>query len=122
MEILTQLKEALAELLDIDPNKIDEKSYLVRDLGVESIDLLELALTINRDFKIKVNEKTIFFHSLRLQLQKIDNIDGQTVQSLYPYLRPGRADEILIDLPKGPVLQIADIIDYIQFELKDVSH
>ena len=54
MAVLEKISEVLTELLDIDPEAIGPQSYLVRDLGVESIDFLELAVALNSRFGIDV--------------------------------------------------------------------
>ena len=60
MEILGGVKEILADILDIEEQEITAETYIVRELGAESIDLLELAISLNARFKVEVNDGEIF--------------------------------------------------------------
>lgn len=119
MQIFNTLKMAISEILDTTEHLVHESTYLIRELNAESIDLLELALIINRQFHINVNENIIFLKSLRSQLQKITLMTEreQTLQKYYPHLSHERILEILSDIDNGPVLKISDLVDYIQFEM-----
>lgn len=110
--ILKKLKSIFAETLDIDPKSINETTFIIRDLQVESIDLLELAVEISSQFQIKINDRVMFLRNLR----DILNLDEKIIIQNYPYLRSGRNYEILQELKDGPVLKISDIMDYIQYK------
>ena len=45
-EIKTFIKERLAELLNIDPQNIDENAFLVEDLGTTSIMIVDLLVAV----------------------------------------------------------------------------
>ena len=116
MTTLLNIKKVIAEILDIQEDEIDQETYLVRDLGAESIDLLELAVSLNSVFGKKINEADIFLTNLR-QYQAVSEKTGeQPVKCLldaYPFLEKQRVEEILADLDNGPVLKIKDIVRYI---------
>ena len=63
-----QIKSILMELLDLEEAQIESESYLVRDLNVESIDFLELAVALNDQFQVHVHDDTVFLRKLRLHL------------------------------------------------------
>ena len=58
-EIFAELKPLLVEVLGIAPERIQMDSVLVKDLGAESIDLLDLSFRIEEKFKITVEANEI---------------------------------------------------------------
>jgi acyl carrier protein len=58
-DILEQLKPLLVEVLGVAPDKIRPESVLVRDLGAESIDLLDLSFRIEERFKVAIEANEI---------------------------------------------------------------
>ena len=119
MAVLEKISEVLTELLDIDPEAIGPQSYLVRDLGVESIDFLELAVALNSRFGIDVHDDTVFLRNLRLHLSEASEsrLDAmEHLQTVYPHLADKRIGVILSDLEGGPVLQVRDLESYVQWQ------
>lgn len=114
------IREILMELLDLEVDAIQPESYLVRDLGVESIDFLELAVVLNERFKIPVHDDTVFLRNLRLHLAEAE-ADGQPslefLKPLYGYLSEQRLVQIVSDLEGGPVIQVQDLMGYVQWQL-----
>jgi acyl carrier protein len=51
-DILEQLKPLLVQVLGVSPEMIRPESVLVKDLGAESIDLLDLSFRIEERFKV----------------------------------------------------------------------
>ena len=120
MAVLEEIREILTELLDIDPEEIGLHSYLVRDLGVESIDFLELAVALNGRFGVDVHDDTVFLRNLRLHLSEASegNSDAKEhLYTVYPHLPVDRIDAILSDLEGGPVLQVRDLESYVQWQM-----
>ena len=113
----------LEKILELDGEEISADTYIVRDLGAESIDLLEVAVGLNQEFGIKVQDDHVFLWRLRYYLVEARK-SGVDVHSYlagkYPFLDSARIAEILIDLDKGPVLKVRDIISYINFQLSGV--
>ncbi len=109
----------LGEMLDLDGKEITAETYLIRDLGAESIDLLELAVAINQGFSIKVQDDQVFLWRLRFYMLDAakNNADVQSyLAGKYPFLDPGRIAEIVADHDNGPVLKVKDIISYINYQ------
>ncbi len=116
MDVLNDIKELIAEILDIEEKDIDPETYLIRDFDAESIDLLELAVSLNSAFKKKINDNDIFLTNLRDHLAKSKNNGNQAVSRVhtaYPFLSRERVGEILEDLEEGPVLKVKDLVSYI---------
>ena len=94
----------------------------MRELNAESIDLLELAVSINQAFDITVNEDDLFFRQLRIFLDKdIENNPGKIIQEKYPYLLSDRINQIMCDLENGPVLKVKDLIHYVSCQLSKTA-
>lgn len=116
MNILEQIKGILIEILDIEDQEITPETYIVRDLGAESIDLLELAVALNSNFNIEVKDDEIFLRTLRLYITESEEQGKDTVQYLmtkFPFLTEGRVEEIVSDLKGGPTLKVKDLISYV---------
>ena len=125
MNILEELKQILAEMLDINTDDISAETYLIRELGAESIDLLELALDIGSRFDIKVNENSLFlkrfgFYVGEVKQQKKDSVPY--LKEKFPFLTKNRLTEILQDLEGiTPPIKIKDLVSYIEWVLKSTS-
>jgi len=116
--IFKEIKQILVELLDVDEEEITADTYLVRDLCAESIDFLELAVSLNNRFAIEINDDDLFLRNLRLYIQNMpdpqDHLAGLTDR--FPFLSTKRIAEILADLDQGPVLKVKDLIAYIEWQ------
>ena len=116
MNTLANIKEILTELLDIDEKEISLETYIIRDLGAESIDLLEFAVMLNSKFNIDIDDDQIFLISLREYIEegseKQIDLDKYLTHK-YPFLTIKRIKEIIVDIENGPVLKVEDIISYI---------
>ncbi len=54
--ILDTLKSILEAQLDIDPESITEDTNIMDDLGADSLDVVELMMTVEEEFDITINE------------------------------------------------------------------
>jgi acyl carrier protein len=117
MDILEEIKKILAEILDIENHIITPETYLIRELGAESIDLLELAVAINSRFNIDVNDDEIFLRKLRQYVTEAKQQNNDLLRYLVeklPFLSRKRLENIIADLEGGPTLKVKDIISYIE--------
>ena len=116
-----KIRDILTDLLDVDAAKVSPDSYLVRDLAMESIDFLELAVALNQQFNVEVHDDTVFLRNLRLDLaqaeeQGIDPLDG--LKRSYGFLSDRRLQEIIADLDAGPAIRVRDLERYIQWQMR----
>ncbi|MFA5182193.1 MAG: phosphopantetheine-binding protein [Syntrophales bacterium] len=122
MDVLKEITIILAEILDMEGLEITPETYLIRELGAESIDLLELSVAINSRFNIEVNDDELFLRTLRIHLRAAE-MDGKDAAGYlaekYPALTVSRVAEILADMGGGPVLRMKDIISYITWHGKN---
>jgi len=123
MDVFAELKKILAELLDIEDREITPETLLIQDLGAESIDLLELAVTVNSRFKIAVRDDEIFLTRFRLYSTEAKQEGKDTVHYIagkYPFLGEDRIAEIMAHIKEGPQLKIKDLISYVAYRSQGV--
>jgi acyl carrier protein len=122
MDTLFEIKTSLGEILDVEAGEITPETYVVRDLGAESIDLLELSVALNSRFRVEVNEDEVFLRALRVFLNEAKENEQDPLDYLqrkYPFLGKGRVGELLVDIDGGPVLKVKDLIAYVSWRLGD---
>lgn len=120
MTILNRIIGILADILDLDPSMVSSESYLVRDLEAESIDLLEIAVTLNSEFRTDIDDEEIFLKNLRIYMDESEASSdswGDYLVGKYPFLTRERIREMVSDLHSGPVLKVKDLVSYIQFKV-----
>jgi acyl carrier protein len=61
-KVIEAVKQAIAEALEIDKNTIGSDSSLIRDLGAESLDFLDINYRLEQAFGIKMARHTILEH------------------------------------------------------------
>ena len=54
---LVKLKSIVGEQLGINPSKIELEANFGRELGADSLDVVELVMTIEDEFEIEVDDK-----------------------------------------------------------------
>jgi acyl carrier protein len=121
MDTLGEIKKIIVELLDLEGDPITPDTYLIKELGAESIDLLELAVAINSRFKITVKDDQIFLTRFKLYLTEAEK-QGKDIAPYcagkYPHLTEERIAEIIVRIIEGPQLKIKDLISYITYQLR----
>jgi len=116
MTVSNRIADILSDILDIPASDISADSYLVRDLNAESIDLLEIAVTLATEFKTDIDDDAIFLKNLRIVLEDAGNTDESRIDILasrYPFLDRARIMDIVNDLDGGPVLKVRDLTAYV---------
>ena len=57
--VFEKLKEIISEQLDIDESKITMDSELIEDLGADSLDVVDLVMSIEDEFDMEVPDDAI---------------------------------------------------------------
>lgn len=123
MDAFYEIKNVLMELLDVEEDQILPETFLIRDLGAESIDLLELAVSLNTVFKKEIIDDDIFLRKLRLYLDEAEEVGQEKSSYLaeqYPFLKNARIREVLKEHGGGPVLKVKDLVSYINYEKQKI--
>ena len=112
------------ELLDVAAEEITPESFLVQDLGMESIDFLELAVALNQRFRVPVHDDTVFLRNLRMHMTQAHEAGQAPMEALkkhYGFLSEQRLEAMLSDLEGGPVIQVQDLMSYVQWQMKNAK-
>jgi acyl carrier protein len=123
MDAFPKIKDVLMEILDVEEGRITPETYVIRELEAESIDLLELAVSLNTVFKREIIDDDIFLRKLRLYLEEAVQAgrNGSTcLAEKYPFLDQARIKEVLKDMGGGPVLKVKDLVSYIHYESQTI--
>ena len=118
-EVFEKIRDMLADILDLEGQEILPEMYLIRDLGAESIDLLELAVSLNAGFNVEVDDKDIFLLRLRDYVAQAEGAGMDVTHYLADRLRflsRQRLEEIISDLEGGPTLKVKDLVSYILWQ------
>lgn len=59
-EILQKVKEILVDALGVDDDEVTPEAALMRDLGAESIDFLDIVFRLEKAFAIKIPREELF--------------------------------------------------------------
>jgi acyl carrier protein len=122
MDILEEIKKILAEILDIEDHDISPETYMIRDLDAESIDLLELAVSLNSTFNVEIIDDEIYLRTFRLHMMDAEQRGEDRVKYLsgkFPFLNESRVTEIIGDLQAGPTLKVKDLVSYISWQYRE---
>lgn len=57
--VFEKIKDILAQQLDVDANSITLDDSIVDDLGADSLDAIDIVMSIEDDFKIEVPDEII---------------------------------------------------------------
>ena len=56
-EVFEKIQDVLVESLGVDKEDVSREARLVNDLGVESIDFLDITFQLEKAFSIKIEQK-----------------------------------------------------------------
>jgi len=54
-----EVKELIAEIIEMEPNEINPDAHLVEDLGMDSMMALEILAAMEKKYKIKLPEEDL---------------------------------------------------------------
>jgi acyl carrier protein len=121
-DILTKIQECLAGALGIEPEEVQPESSLVRDLGAESIDFIDIIFRIEKAFDIKIPSGELFPANLLneerlVQAGRVTPEGLKTLRDKIPYLdlREFEKDPQVSKLAEHFKVQM--ILDYVREKL-----
>jgi acyl carrier protein len=119
-DLFSEIQKIIADIMDTEDNiDISPDTYLVRDLGAESIDLLEMSVALNNLLNLEIIDEDIFLRRLRdyiIEAEQQHILPENYLLQKFPFLSRERVTEILWDLSSGPVLKIKDVIAYVKWQ------
>ena len=60
--VFEKIKETLASQFEVEPEKITRDTDVMNDLGADSLDLVELIMTLEEEYGISVIDDSIYEH------------------------------------------------------------
>jgi len=60
--IFEKIKEALVSQFEVDPEKITRDTDIMNDLGADSLDLVELIMTLEDEYGVSVTDESVYEH------------------------------------------------------------
>jgi len=60
--VFDKMKEVLAEQFDIEADTITRDTDLMNDLGADSLDLVELIMTLEEEYGVSATDESIYEH------------------------------------------------------------
>jgi acyl carrier protein len=121
-EILKNVKSIIAQALKVDEAKVQPGASLIKDLGAESIDFLDIVFRLEKSFKIKIPKGELFPEKLLTDARFVK--DGRVNEAGLTELRKripnGNWDEfsknpLIANL--GEVFTVGMIVDYLSEKL-----
>lgn len=59
MDIFEQVKKILCDQLDLDEEQVTEVSEVIDDLGADSLDIVDLVMTLEEEFDTEIPDEDI---------------------------------------------------------------
>lgn len=111
------VQELICQILDVTEEEVQKDTYLIEQLNMESIDMLELAVSLNKALDTSVDDNKIFLKDLREYLSQGSDQE-KILQKHYPHLDEKRIQNILEEIKQGrkAVLQVQDLVSYLEWE------
>ena len=121
-EIIKNVRTIISQALKVDESKIELHSSLIKDLGAESIDFLDIVFRLEKTFKIKVPKGELFPEKLLTDARfvKEGKITPAGIEELQRKIPNAPWGEFLKD-PRvanlGDVFTVGMIVDYLSEKL-----
>jgi acyl carrier protein len=121
-EIVNQVRQIVSQALRVDEPKVELRSSLIRDLGAESIDFLDIVFRLEKTFKIKIPKGELFPEKLLTDARFVQ--DGRVTAIGIEELKkriPGADWEAFAKNPSvanlGDLFTVGMIVDYLTEKL-----
>ncbi len=125
-EIIKQVKTIIAQALRVDEAKVTPDASLIRDLGAESIDFLDIVFRLEKAFKIKIPKGELFPEKLLTDARfvKAGQVTAEGIQELKNRM-PSLDWESFAKHPQvanlGNMFTVGMIVDYLSEKLAAAS-
>ena len=58
--IFEKIQNALADQFDVEPDTITSETDIINDLGADSLDLVELIMTLEEEYDITITDESVY--------------------------------------------------------------
>lgn len=59
VSVLSEVSKIIADTLEIDVKEVKAESNLIADLGMESLDLVDLVVAFEEKYKVQIDDKDV---------------------------------------------------------------
>ena len=125
-EIVKQVKTIISQALKVDEAKVDLQSSLIRDLGAESIDFLDIVFRLEKAFKIKIPKGELFPEKILSDSRFVKN--GHVTQDGIDELKTKMSNVNWDEFTKNPqvsslgnLFTVGMIVNYLSDKLQTAS-
>jgi len=122
-EIFEKIQVALVDALGVDDDEVTAEATLVRDLGAESIDFLDIVFRLEKAFDIKIPRGELFPEDVLTDSQYVQ--DGKVTEEGLAELRKRMPFANLDKFAENPVVQdfgnvltVADMCGFIETKVE----
>ncbi len=122
-EILKNVKSIISQALKVDEFKIFPSSSLIKDLGAESIDFLDIVFRLEKAFKIKIPKGELFPEKILTDARFVKN--GQVTLAGIEELKQKMSNVNWEEFSKNPqvsnlghLFTVGMIVDYLTGKLQ----
>jgi len=125
-EIVKSVNSIISQALKVDESKISLGSSLIKDLGAESIDFLDIVFRLEKTFKIKIPKGELFPEKLLTDARFVSEgrITPAGIEELKKRVPNARWDEFAknpVVANLGDVFTVGMIVDYLSEKLVAAS-
>jgi acyl carrier protein len=126
-QIVKSVISVISQALKVEETKVSLNSSLVKDLGAESIDFLDIVFRLEKEFKIKIPKGELFPEKLLTDARfvKAGHVTPEGVQEL----KSRMPDVDWLEFSKDPLVSnlgnlftVGMIVDYLTKKLAAVVH
>jgi acyl carrier protein len=121
-EIVLTVRQIVSQALRVEESTVELKSSLIRDLGAESIDFLDIVFRLEKAFKIKIPKGELFPEKLLTDARFVQ--DGKITASGLEELKKRIPGADWAEFSKNPVVAnlgdlftVGMIVDYLTEKL-----
>ncbi len=125
-EIIKKVKLIISQALKVDAQKVTLESSLIKDLGAESIDFLDIVFRLEKTFKVKIPKGELFPEKLLTDARFVK--DGKVTQAGIEELKVKIPSARWDDFVKNPIVSnlgeiftVGMIVDYLSEKLATVN-
>ncbi len=125
-EVVKNVQTIISQALKVDESKVRLDASLIKDLGAESIDFLDIVFRLEKAFKIKIPKGELFPEKLLTDARFVTNgrVTEAGLEELKRKIPNGRWDDFTknpIVSNLGEVFTVGMIVDYLTEKLATAS-
>ncbi len=122
-EVFEKIQVALCDALGVDDDEVTPDATLVRDLGAESIDFLDILFRLEKAFDIKIPRGELFPEDVLTDSQyvqdgKVTNEGVAKLRERMPFANLDKFAENPVVQDFGNVLTVADICGFVEMKIE----